>query len=301
MKHVFVINPHAGQKDASPAIIEKLHQYDGKLDYEVYLTKGRGDAQIFVKEYLEKHPDETCRFYACGGDGTLYDVINGVKETRNAEVACYASGSGNDFIKNYHAPDKFKDLDKEINGIPTRIDLLKVNGRYCVNITNYGFDGEVTDAQIKYRRRPHMSGPRAYRKAAVHCLLFKMNQYLKVSLDDKVVFDGTGLLAILANGYCYGGGFYCAPLAKINDGLIDACIVKKVGKIKAANFMKIFRKGEHLTNPKVKKLIIYQTCKKAVIESNNDVAYAIDGEVFREKKIETTILPQALSFVVPLD
>lgn len=302
MKHIFVINPKAGRVDRTDEIAKKLHEYDGKIAYEIYVTKSLGDAQLYVRNYLKEHdPKEVYRFYACGGDGTLYDVVNGAHDFPNAEVACVASGSGNDFVKNFHNLDKFRDLDKEIAGTAKKIDLLQVGDKYCINITNYGFDGEVTFAQLKYKRRPLMSGPAAYKMAALHCLLFKMNQPLKLTLDDKVVFDSKGLLVAIANGYCYGGGYHCAPEAIIDDGLIDVCLIKKVGKLKAAGFMKTFREGKHITDPKTKDLVLYQKCHKVVVESNRPVAYAIDGEVFRSPKIEVLLLPKALSFVVPHD
>jgi diacylglycerol kinase family enzyme len=141
----------------------------------------------------------------------------------------------------------------------------------------------------------------AYKRAAIHCLFFKMNQWLKVTLDDKVVFDNKGLLIAIANGFCYGGGYHCAPLAKIDDGLIDVCLVKKIGRLRAAGFMKIFREGRHIDDPKTKDFILYQRCQKVVVESPKPVAYAIDGEVFRKKRIEVHIIPQGLSFVVPAE
>jgi diacylglycerol kinase (ATP) len=300
MRHIFVINPKAGRVDRTPEISAKLKDYDGKLDYEIYVTKSLGDAQGYVRDYLKSHdPKETYRFYACGGDGTLYDVVNGAYGFPNAEVACLALGSGNDFVKNFHDLEAFRDLDRSIAGIAKKIDLLKVDDKVCINITNYGFDGEVTFAQLKYKRRPFMNGPRAYKAATLHCFLFKMNQPLKLTLDGKVAFDGKGLLVVIANGFCYGGGYYCAPNAKIDDGLIDVVLIKKVGKLKAAGFMKIFREGRHIESPKTKDLVIYQRCKKAIIESTKPVAYAIDGEVFRKQKVEVSILPLALSFVVP--
>jgi diacylglycerol kinase family enzyme len=117
MHHIFVINPKAGRVDRTPEIAAKLHQYDGKIDYEIYVTKSLGDAQGIMSETIfENHdPKETYRFYACGGDGTLYDVVNGSYGFPNVEVACVASGSGNDFVKNFHTL-KFRDLDKEIAG-----------------------------------------------------------------------------------------------------------------------------------------------------------------------------------------
>jgi diacylglycerol kinase family enzyme len=136
-----------------------------------------------------------------------------------------------------------------------KIDLLKVDDNYCINITNYGFDGEVTFRPAHLQTAAFHERPRAYRRAAVALLLFKMNQPLKVTLDDQVVFDGKGLLVVaIANGYCYGGGYYCAPEAKIDDGLIDVCLIKKVGKLKAAGFMKVYREGAHHDSPKTKRL-----------------------------------------------
>lgn len=302
MKHIFVINPKAGKTDRTSEINETLKKYQGKFSCEVYVTKGRGDGQVFVKEYLKKaDPAETYRFYACGGDGTLYDVVNGAYGFKNAEVACYASGSGNDFVKNFGDTSKFRDLDKVINGEPKEIDLLKVDDKYCINITNYGFDGEVTFAMLKYKGWPLVTGPMAYNMAAVTTMLFHMNQYLKVTLDGKVAFDGKGLLIAVANGYCYGGGFHCAPLAKIDDGLIDVCLIKKISRFKAAPLIKKYKAGKHIDDPKLKPFVIYQKCKEVVIESTKKVAYAVDGEVFRDQKICITMLPKALKFVVPQD
>jgi diacylglycerol kinase (ATP) len=301
MKHIFIINPNAGKTNRVKEISDKLKSYDGRMSYEIYVTKSRGDAQSFVRSYLTSHPqNETYRFYACGGDGTLYDVVNGIYGFKNASLACLALGSGNDFVKNFRdkAP-LFKDIDKAINGKEKPIDLIKVNDKYCINITNYGFDGEVTAAQLRFKRIPFVTGPAAYNLAAVTSLLFKMNQYLKVTLDGKQIFEGTGLLAIVANGYCYGGGFYCAPKAVIDDGLLDLCVISRVSKFKAASFMKIFKKGEHLTDPKTKKIVTYLTGKEVTIESDHKVAYAIDGEVYFEPKITCTLLPQALKFVIP--
>ena len=302
MKHIFVVNPNAGKNNRTQEITDKLKTYDGKIDYEIYVTKGRGDGIRFVRDYLEKHPkEETYRLYACGGDGTLYDVVNGAYGFPNAEVTCYAIGSGNDFIKNFRENrDKYKDLDKLIAAKPHKIDIITVGDRCCINITNYGFDGEVTFAQLKFKRWPFVSGPMAYNLAAVTCLLFKMKHYLKITVDDKVVFDGTGILAVAANGFCYGGGFYCAPKAVIDDGLIDVCIVKKISRFSAAGFMKTFKAGNHLTDKKLSKKIIYLTGKKVVFESDRKVAYSIDGEVFRDPKLVMEMHPGAMNFAEPV-
>lgn len=302
MKHIFVVNPNAGRKDRFSDICELLKKYDGKIDYEVYKTTCKGDGREFVKNYLSSHPkDEIYRFYAIGGDGSLHDVVNGAYMFPNAEVSCFPSGSGNDFIKSFKDHSGFRDIDKLINGKVKKVDLLKANNKVSINIFNYGFDGEVTFKMHKIKRWPLMSGKGAYNLAAISSLMFNMSTQMKITLDDEVVFDDKGLLIAVANGHTYGGGYKCAPLSLVDDGLIDVCLIKKVSRFSAPGLMGVYKKGEHLESEKLKGKVIYKKCKHVVIESPQPVAYAIDGEVFREAKIDITILPLALNFVLPED
>ena len=126
-----------------------------------------------------------------------------------------------------------------------------------------------------------------------------MNSQMKVTIDDEVVHDGKALLIAVANGHTYGGGYHCAPEAKINDGLIDVCLAKKISRFQASGLMSLYKNGKHVNNPKFKDVLIYKKCKKVTIESPKPVAYAIDGETFRDPKIEISILPLSLNFVVP--
>ncbi len=300
MRHIFIINPHAGKNNNIDEIINTINNLDASIDKECYLTKGYLDGYNFVKEYCEKCKDEKLRFYACGGDGTLHEVTNGCIEHKDVEVACLAIGSGNDFVKNFGKIDDFKDINKLVNGTSTTIDLMKVDDKdYCINILNYGFDGEVTFKMLRYKGLPLVSGPMSYNLAVVDSMLFKMSHNIKLTTDDEVVCDGKTLLVAVANGLCYGGGFYCAPRAKIDDGLIDICLVKKVSRFKVASLIKDYKKGKHLENEKLKDLVVYKKCKKVTIESNKPVAYAIDGEVFRKNKVTIEIVPNKLKFIKP--
>lgn len=300
MKHIFVINPNAGKKDRFEEISSLLKKYNGIIDYETYRTTCKGDGREFVKNYLLIHPkEETYRFYAIGGDGSLHDVVNGAYEFPNAEVACYPSGSGNDFIKNFDNHEGFRNLDSLINGHVKKVDLLKANNKVSINIFNYGFDGEVTFKMHRIKKWPLMSGKGAYNVAAFASLLLNMSTKMKITLDEEVIFDDKGLLIAVANGHTYGGGYKCAPESKVDDGLIDVCLIKKISRFKAPSLMSIYKRGEHISNKKLEGKVIYKKCKHVTIESPNPVAYAIDGEVFREKFIDITILPLALNFVLP--
>ena len=99
MKHIFIINPTAGKGKAAKKIIPVINSYckTHKLDAQLYVTKFSGDGMKYVEEIAKR--GEPVRFYSCGGDGTLYEVVNGAYKYPNAEVACLPLGSGNDFAR----------------------------------------------------------------------------------------------------------------------------------------------------------------------------------------------------------
>ena len=99
MKHIFVINPASGVKNRTEEITSLVKQVLSEEDYIIYETKGIGDAIIFVREFIVSHPNDSLRFYACGGDGTLNEVVNGAIGYDNVEVTNYPIGSANDFLK----------------------------------------------------------------------------------------------------------------------------------------------------------------------------------------------------------
>ena len=97
MKTVFIVNPKAGQGKDTEKFIADIKRIADKLnlDTEIYRTKAVGDATVFVRDYCEKYG--VARFIACGGDGTLGEVVNGAIEHNEAEVGIIPLGTGNDF------------------------------------------------------------------------------------------------------------------------------------------------------------------------------------------------------------
>src|SRR5690554_4358206 len=122
MKHVFIINPAAGAKDISGPLSQEIKQLLPENDVKIHITTGKNDARDFTNDYLQKHLNEEVRLYSCGGDGTLNEVLNGMVGFNNVSLACYPSGSGNDFVKNFEDPKRFLDLAKLIQGTTKEID-----------------------------------------------------------------------------------------------------------------------------------------------------------------------------------
>lgn len=301
MKHLFIINPAAGIKNSSNKIIDEIKKKLNDDEYIIHLTKESKEAINVVKDYLTKYSNETVRIYSCGGDGTLNEVVNGAVGFKNAEVTCYPCGSGNDFLKYFGEVNKFLSIDNLSRGKAVDVDLIKVNGRYVLNIFNIGVDSNVVVKQRKIKKWPLVSGKLAYTLGLIAAFFGKISSKYRLIIDDEVAFDGKGLLCAVANGICYGGGYYCAPNAKANDGLLDVCLVKKISKLNFLTMVGKYKKGKHLENKRIAKHIVYKTGKKVHLELDKEWPYSIDGELVFDKKFDMEIVPCAIKFVIPSD
>ena len=298
MRHIFVVNPASGVKNRTEEIRELVKTELEEDEYIIYETKGVGDAIIYVKEFIDSHPNELLRFYACGGDGTLNEVINGSVGYDNVEVTNYPIGSANDFLK-YFSDCDFKNLHNLIHGKVVKSDVIKFNERYVVNVFNIGYDAKVVELQRKFKRWPLVSGNFAYTLGVIFALLGKRCHKMKVTIDDELFFDGKVSMVAVANSICYGGSYHCAPLAKIDDNIIDVCVVKKVSIPTFAKLAKIYQKGEHLENEKAKKYIAYKQGKKVQIEIDSAISYSIDGELGKSNNVVLEVLNNVVNFVIP--
>lgn len=299
MKHVFIINSVAGVSNRTKEVTEKVKSLFSVENYIIFQTKKPGDAEKFIKQLFEEKPGKY-RFYACGGDGTLNAVVNSTYGY-DVEVTNYPIGSGNDYLKYFGDKKKFKDLEKLINGKVIESDILKFNDQYCVNIFNVGFDAKVVSFQRNIKKIPLVSGTLAYNISVALCALGKLSHKFKLIVDGEVVYDGKAVLAAIANSICYGGGFYCAPIAKIDDGLIDVCLIKKLGLLKFAKLIKYYKNGTFLENEEVMKYVIYRQCKHVELELDKPLYYANDGEIEKISKVVIDIIPKAIKFVVPCE
>ena len=98
MEHVFIINPAAGKQDKTEvyrSAIDKICT-ERKLNYRIAVSARAGDCTRIAREAAET--GEEVHLYACGGDGTLNEVVAGAAGFPNAAVTHFAGGSGNDFV-----------------------------------------------------------------------------------------------------------------------------------------------------------------------------------------------------------
>ncbi|MCR4804597.1 MAG: acylglycerol kinase family protein, partial [Clostridia bacterium] len=116
MKHIFVVNPAAGNGAALRDILPKIHKALTGFadDYEIHRTLSEQETILYCRQKCAFEGD--VRFYACGGDGTVNNVLTGIAGHSNAQLAVVPCGTGNDFVRNFTNRDNFLDIEKQING-----------------------------------------------------------------------------------------------------------------------------------------------------------------------------------------
>lgn len=298
VEHIFVINPAAGASDSTNMIKEAIAKSKSGADCEIYRTKGAGDATDFVSKRCAKSTGPI-RFYACGGDGTLNEVVNGAANHKNVGVGCFPCGSGNDFVKYYGGAEGFLDIDNLINGTEHPIDLILADGKYCINVLNFGFDTAVVKTMQKVKTNPLLRGKRAYYTGVVGALINSMRTPCKVTVDGEEISSSDILLCTVSNGRYVGSSFKCAPRAENDDGLLEVCLVKPLSRLTFLRLINYYTLGEHLDNPKFNNYIVYRRAKKISIEGGSGFAVALDGELVETRSIEVEVSEKALNFVVP--
>ena len=299
MKHIFIINPAAGKDNSFDNIKKILALKKVEVDYELYETQAPGDATAYIRKYCTEHKDPV-RFYACGGDGTLNEVVNGVVGFPHASMSCYPCGSGNDFVKYYGGKKVFWNLEELLDAPEEYIDLMRVGNKYAINATHFGFDSAVAETMMKVRRKALIGGKNAYTTGVVVGLFKAMKNACRVTVDGELLNpDGNILLCTIANGQYVGGSFRCAPRSIDNDGLLEVCLVKPVSIPKFVSLIQYYTAGTHLDDPRFAKLLEYRRGKKIEIEAPEGFIYSFDGELIRQNKFTVEVVPDAIRFAVP--
>lgn len=302
MKHLFILNAFAGKKSSVEELKAKIQQLDFHGECIIEETKGRGDATAIVRKYIS-NTQEFVRVYACGGDGTANEVMTGMVGYTNCALGVVPVGTGNDFVKSFdYSMDDFRDIEKMASGNTVTIDLLHCDGKYAMNSISAGYDCAVAKLAQKIKRFPFVTGPTAYKVAVVLCLFSKRKHTFVPYADGTQIKLPKGyktqMMCVAGNGKFYGGGFKATPLADFKDGNIDFLSVPTVSLWQFAQLIAPFTKGEHIGHKKAS-FITHKKCKQLQFKDNKNIDIGFDGEIYNLKDPVITVVPQALSVIIP--
>ncbi len=298
MRHVFIINPRAGKKDQTARIYEmadRLRSLHG-LDCACMLTDRPGGATEMARRLAESGGE--VRVYACGGDGTVSEAANGLAGFANAAMTCIPAGTGNDFLKNF-GPDleKFRDAENLWNGPSFPLDLIDCGGRYCLTIACSGIDAQVAEGVHLYSRSPLLNGRGSYlASVAANFLLRPIGHRWTVTLDGEAE-EGDFALVSVCNGRHYGGGSTPVPEARMDDGVLNTILIRKISKLAFARLFGVYSAGNYRQLPQIARSM---TAREIRIQSRDEeIVTCLDGECFRSRDVVLRLADKRVNFFGP--
>jgi YegS/Rv2252/BmrU family lipid kinase len=289
MKILLVYNPHAGNDSAKKILpdVEKC-LVKRNIDFDLRLTDYPEHATRIISEADFGQYDAVA---AAGGDGTLFEVVNGYYKNLSGTripLAVIPIGTGNAFARDLKMTDlSYKDaIDIMAEGKTRKIDVGKFTTHgeeyYFVNILGIGFVVDVTETA----RRLKLFGNLAYLLGVIWQTIFLKPYHLKMEIDGTLQ-EMEAMFTEISNTR-YTSNFLMAPGAKIDDGKFDITVLKKIGRLQLLKALPTVFTGDHVKLPIVK---TWQGEKIKVI-TNTPKVLTPDGELLGISPVEVECLKQ---------
>lgn len=290
-KFLIIANPISGKGKAieiAERALKRLSASD--LDADLKLTTQRGDAQQISKIAID-HGVKT--LIACGGDGTVHEIVNAIAGRSEITLGLIPCGKGNDLANALEIPrNPDSAVDLIIAGKTRQIDLGKVGDRFFGTILTCGFDAEV--GRRVTEEGSFFKGTLAYVQKAISTLFRYTPPHARIE-GDFGVHEGEILLTSIGNTSSYGGGMKIVPNAVMDDGFFDVCIIVPVPKLTILRMLVTLFWGGHTRHPAVQ---IHRT-RSLKISTQPPLDLYADGEFVGSLPTEIEILPKKLNVIAP--
>ena len=276
---LLILNPESGRglgRKLRPRIERGLR--DAGIQFDLVETTGPGHAVALAKEAAIAG---VARVLCGGGDGTIHETANGLLQAPPAAdgatgpaLGVIPIGTGNDFAKLVGV---FKEppetaAARMAAATPHRYDVGRVIGEYFTNSLGIGFDAEVVRHAL---RLTHLRGFAVYVVAVYKTFVTFRAPVLEV---ESSVHRETGPMMMLecSIGVCAGGGFYLTPTADPSDGLLDVCLIRKVGLLKFLRYVPLVMRGDHTGLAEV---AMFKTPSLTIRSPASPLLLHLDGEL----------------------
>lgn len=297
--YLAIVNPAAGGGKCGkqfPSALERLTSAGIAVD--VVQTKAAGEATTFAREAWAQGRR---RFIAVGGDGTGFEVVNGLfpaaaaKGGERPRLGFLPMGTGNSFLRDFTEQGAEHSIAAIVEDRTRAIDVMRLHHKggvmHWINILSIGFVADVNGLRA---RRFKAWGELGYVAAVVTAVAGLTSRAFPLRCDAGDRDDGPMVFASFNNSKFTGGKMMMAPHADTSDGLIDYIRVGKLGRMALlATFPKIFS-GAHLKHPAVSE----SKHRTIDFDMTDEIDVMIDGEAERVVPVAIDVLPGALDVCV---
>jgi len=284
----FIVNPISGI--GKQRVIEKAvakHLDTQLFEYEITYTKAPGHAIELSKEAAEQGLDMVV---AVGGDGSVQEAGIGLLNSSTA-LGIIPTGSGNGLALHLGIPTNVARAVKLLNsGVPKSIDTGEVNGRPFIGTAGVGFDAHIGHCFDLAPRRGFLS----YAQIIFREIFRYQPQEYHIELPNQSIHTKAFVITF-ANSSQFGNNAVIAPKARIDDGLLDICIIKPFSLITAAGMvLRLFTKTMDRSS-----YITILTATSVKIKTRIPIVH-LDGEpISIDDELSVSINPLSLNVIVP--
>lgn len=278
-----------------PYILDRLER--GGLETSCHETKGAGDATEAAREAIRRGFDI---IIAAGGDGTIYEVVNGMAEfEERPKLGILPVGTTNDFARALHIPRHWdRAVDIILRQHSTPIDLgrceLEQETKFFINIAGGGSLTELTyEVPIKLKT---MLGHLAYYVKGIEKLAWLKPIKVEMRSEEGVINEEI-MMFFLANSCSVAGFEKLAPEASLNDGKLDLIVLRRCNLANLIRLATMALRGDHLNDP----LVRYYRVEELVVKSDETVQLNLDGELGGTLPGRFSVLPHHLQVFVDPD
>jgi len=307
MMYYFIINPESRSGSGRKIWERLLPVIEQNLKiYDVFFTQYHNHATEYVS-FITNDISSPITIVVLGGDGTLNEVINGIKQAEYVTLGYIPTGSSNDFARSLGIT-KNPPKNLEIILKPSAFKILdcgeavapgKDPRRFCVSC-GIGFDASITHEALSSPWKARLNSIRLGKLTYVFIALKQIIKLKKtnalLSVDGGKPIPVKKMVFMSTHIHRYeGGGFAFSPKADPEDGLLDICVISNMSRLKMLCLFPMAFSGKHI---RFKGVDIYR-CKKAVIQAKTPLTVHTDGETYGfEKQLNLTCKHQAIKIIV---
>jgi YegS/Rv2252/BmrU family lipid kinase len=312
-QHFFIINPVSfPQREDMDKVTAEIRDYFAVSEEKhiIHVSRFPRDAIRTIREYLRiTDPETIVRVYAVGGDGILFDCLNGVVGFKNAELATVPYGNSNDFLRAFGEGKRelFQNIAAQAVSPSIPTDIIFCGNNYALNTCTIGMEAYTIHRAVALNtqyKNVWRRLPRRMRKFMYDFMFWVggvissmspsiTNRRYSVWMDGKE-FPGNYATINIANGPCYGGD-KCAAIAAVpDDGLLDVMLFKSAGRFQIVRVGTRYIYGKYRLFPN---FVSYGQAAEIAVRSDGPMVLQLDGELLFDTNIRVKIIPKAVSIV----
>jgi diacylglycerol kinase family enzyme len=275
----------------------------------IHISRFPRDAIAVIRNYSkELNSDEIIRVYAVGGDGILFDCLNGVVGLPNAELAIVPYGKTNDVLRAFgeNKSELFRDIKLQATSPTIPTDIIYCGNVYALNFCTVGVESDAIMKTLEFNKAlENRKGLFRWLNDALYLVLYYLGG-IQAAFNKPVItqrysltIDGEHLTGQycsinIANGPCYGGDKNAVITAVPDDGFLDALFFKSTKPFRILKEMVPYTMGRYADYPGD---FIWKRVRKVAIRSNAPLYIDLDGEVFFDTNITVEVMPAAVKIV----